>query len=109
MCLCSGAWATLPDGGAELRVRDTIDTDWHPIVRWGSEDALGSSPVSFTLDGRALYLLDSRDANAARLMRLDLATGGTEEIAGDPQYDVSGVVIDPESRTLQYKRIVTND
>lgn len=95
------ALATLPDGGAELRVRDTTDADWRSVVRWDSEDALGSSPLSFTREGRALYLLDSRDANAARLTRLDLTTSETEEMASDAQYDVSDVVIDPESRAVQ--------
>ena len=44
-------------------------------------------------DGSALLLMTSVDANASRLVRLDLATGEQTEIAEDAQYDVGGVVL----------------
>jgi dipeptidyl aminopeptidase/acylaminoacyl peptidase len=95
------AVASLPDGGSELRLRDGTDGDWRALLRWSAEDALSSSPLAFTLDGRALYMVDSRDANAARLAQLDLATGISEEIAADPHYDVSEVILHPDTRSVQ--------
>jgi hypothetical protein len=46
------------------------------VLRIAQEDALGTSLVAFSLDGRSLLLITSQDANAARLVRLDLAGGG---------------------------------
>ena len=52
--------------------------------RGGSEDNLNSGPVSFTKDGKSMYLLDSRGANAARLVKLDLATATIRGDRGRP-------------------------
>lgn len=93
--------ATREDGGAELRVRRTTDGAWESAIVWPPDDALSSGPVGFTLDGNGLYLLDSRDVNAARLVRWDLSSGAVREIAADPQYDVSGVMLHPDTRQVQ--------
>jgi dipeptidyl aminopeptidase/acylaminoacyl peptidase len=95
------ATATTPDGGSVLRVRDGTDAPWRDLVVWGPEDALGSGPVSFTRDGRALVLLDSREVNATRLVERDLTSGATRVLAEDPRYDVAGVVIHPDTREIQ--------
>jgi dipeptidyl aminopeptidase/acylaminoacyl peptidase len=95
------AVATTDDGGSVLRVRDSADGEWRPSVVWDPEDALTSSPAAFTRDGRALLLLDSREANAVRLVRLDPRTGAVDVIAGDPRYDVDGLVLHPDTRAVQ--------
>ncbi len=69
------AQAARPDGGFVLLLRDDNDAPWHEVVEWSSEDALNSGPLHFSRDGRALFLLDSRDAETSRLVRIDLATG----------------------------------
>ncbi len=96
-----GAAAMTPDGGGVLRIRDTPDAPWRDLIAWDPADALTSGPVGFTGDGRALHLLDSRNANATRLLRLDLATGAETVIAEDPRYDVGGVVAHPDTREIQ--------
>jgi dipeptidyl aminopeptidase/acylaminoacyl peptidase len=96
-----GAVAATSDGGTMLRVRDDTSGPWRTLVTWGPEDALGSGPVGFTRDGSRLYLLDSRDANTARLVRLDLASGERAVLAEDPRFDVSGVVLHPDTREVQ--------
>jgi dipeptidyl aminopeptidase/acylaminoacyl peptidase len=96
-----GAVATTPDGGSILRIRDGADAPWRDLVVWDSADALSSGPVGFTGDGMALHLLDSRQVNATRLLRLDLATDGVRVIAEDRRYDVSGVIAHPETREAQ--------
>lgn len=95
------AVAATPDGGTRLLVRDTPEGTWRVAVEWSPEDGLSSSPYAFTADGRGLYLIDSRDANTGRLVRLDVAEGGTEVMAEDVRYDVGDVVIHPESRRVQ--------
>ena len=93
--------ATTPDGGSTLRVRDGSEADWRDAVSWTPEDAMTSGPVGFSLDGTTLYLDESRDANTSRLVAFDVATGGTRVIAEDPRYDVSGLLMHPDTREIQ--------
>jgi len=96
-----GATASREDGGMDLRVRDDAAGEWRTIISWSPDEALNSGPVDFSLDGRSLYLEDSRDANAARLLRLDLATGQATLIAADPEYDVGSVLLNPDSKRVE--------
>ena len=96
------ALASTPDGGSVLRVRGEHPAlDWREVLAWSPEDALGSGPLSFSRDGGRLHLLDSRDANAARLVRLDLTSGDREVLAADDRFDVSDVVFHPDTREVQ--------
>jgi dipeptidyl aminopeptidase/acylaminoacyl peptidase len=95
------AMAATPDGGFDLLLRDTEDADWRKLFGWDKEDALSSAPVGFTQDGTKLYLLDSREANAARLVLLDLASGDVETLIEDPRYDVGQVLTNPETHEVQ--------
>ena len=96
-----GALTATEDGGSELRVRDTPAGEWRLLVTWNPEDALTSGPLGFTLDGASLYLTDSRDVNAGRLLKLELVSGHTEVIAEDPLYDVSDAVVHPDTKEIQ--------
>jgi dipeptidyl aminopeptidase/acylaminoacyl peptidase len=95
------ALASTPDGGTVLRLRGEAGGAWRPLVTWEPQDALSSGPVAFTRDAGRLYLLDSRGANAAALVRLDLASGERTVLAADPRFDVSGVVLHPDTREVQ--------
>lgn len=96
-----GALAARPDGGFDLLFRETEDAAWETIVTWGPEDGLSSAPVGFSGDGSRMYLTDARGANAARLVELDLASGETRVLAGDPRYDVDEVTIQPDTHEVQ--------
>ncbi|HLZ57503.1 MAG TPA: S9 family peptidase [Ktedonosporobacter sp.] len=96
-----GSLTALPDGGHELLVRDSEQSDWRSILTWGSDDALTSGPIGFTLDGQSLYLQDSRDVNAGRLVKLNLTNGDLNVIAEDPQYDVGTVITHPDTHEIQ--------
>jgi dipeptidyl aminopeptidase/acylaminoacyl peptidase len=96
-----GATVTMPDGGIEFRVRESDDASWRRLVAWGPDDALNSGPIAFTLDGHAVYLLDSRDVNAARLVRQRLTGDDPEVLAADERYDVGGVMLHPDARKVQ--------
>jgi len=88
-----------PEGGSELLLRE--GDDWNKLIGWDKEDALSSGPVGFAEDAGKMYLLDSRGANAARLVLMDLSSRKTEVLVEDPRYDVSGVVVHPDTHAVQ--------
>ncbi len=98
-----GAVAMTPDGSGslELLARSGEDAAWEKLLTWGSEDNQSSGPVGFTLDGQSMYLEDSRGVNAGRLVKLHIASGDLTVIAEDPEYDVSSVIIHPDTREVQ--------
>ncbi|MBV9257694.1 MAG: S9 family peptidase [Ktedonobacteraceae bacterium] len=96
-----GALAAQPDGSMDLLVRANEQSEWSKILTWSADDALNSGPVGFTRDGQSLYLEDARNANASRLVKLNLATGDLTLIAQDPLYDVGNVMIHPDTYEVQ--------
>ncbi len=96
-----GAFAPQPDGGIVAMVRDSADDDWRPLLEVPAEDALSTDPVAFSADGRSLLMVSSVGEETARLIRIDLATGTEEVLAADPEADVSGVRIDPDTKEPQ--------
>jgi dipeptidyl aminopeptidase/acylaminoacyl peptidase len=95
------AQTSTDDGGTELLIRAEERGEWVPWLRWNAEDAMSSWPLGFTLDGEQLYLVDSREANAARLTRRAIGDTASEVLAADPQFDVGGVVLHPDTREVQ--------
>lgn len=89
------------DAGFDLLIRKDENSPWDTLVSWGSDDALNSGPVTFSKDGEYLYLLDSRNVNATQLVKMQIASGETEVIAKDPQYDISGVTVHPDTYEIQ--------
>lgn len=90
------------DGGMDLMIRETEKSSWKTLLTWGPEDSMSSGPAGFTKDGQYMYCTDSRNANASRLVKIDLAKGELMDvIAEDPQYDVSGVMIHPDTYEVQ--------
>ncbi|MBD1929175.1 S9 family peptidase [Trichocoleus sp. FACHB-90] len=93
------ATAATPDGGSDLLFRETTQGNWDTLRHWGPDDEGGA--VSFSADNKTLYIEGSHDANAARLLALDLATREEKVIAEDSEYDVGGIVIQPTTRVIQ--------
>jgi len=93
------AIATTPDGGSDLLFRPAIDKSWETLRHWGPDDE--GNAVSFSADGKILYLIGSHDTNAQRLIALDLATRQETIIAEDAQYDVDDLLIHPVLRVIQ--------
>jgi dipeptidyl aminopeptidase/acylaminoacyl peptidase len=89
------------DGGMDMLYRGAASEEWKKIATWGSEDDMSTYPAGFTKDGTSLYMIDSRGANAARLVRLDIETGAKTVIAEDSLYDVSGVMMNPETYEVE--------
>lgn len=96
-----GAMAPQDDGGFTLLIRDDEEGEWRSLITFVSDDAISSSPLGFSLDGQAIYLLSSVDANAARLVKMDVAAGETEVLAEDPTYDVVSAMVDLDTRDPQ--------
>jgi dipeptidyl aminopeptidase/acylaminoacyl peptidase len=96
-----GAVATTPDGGAVVFVRDDEASDWRPLLEAPPEDAESTGPVGFTKDGKGMYMQTSVDSNTGRLVKMDIATGAVEVIAEDPNYDIAGVIMHPDTRSIQ--------
>ncbi|UCB53606.1 MAG: S9 family peptidase, partial [Candidatus Zixiibacteriota bacterium] len=96
-----GALAATPEGGFDLLMRENEKASWEKLLTWDSDDVMTSGPISFTIGGDSLILMDSREVNAGRLIKLDIATQGFEVIAEDPQYDVSDVIIHPDRYEVQ--------
>jgi dipeptidyl aminopeptidase/acylaminoacyl peptidase len=98
--------APTPDGGTVLMARDGGDDPWRPLLVAGPEDALTTTPLSFSLDGRTLLVISSVGAEVGRLVRLDIASGEVVEVlAADPKADVGAVDLDPdtlEARTVTF-------
>ena len=95
------ATAATPAGGFDLMVRENEQADWEKLLTWDSENSLNSGAVSFTKDGASLYLIDSRNVNTGRLVKMEITTGNMEVIAEDPRYDVGNVMIHPDSYEIQ--------
>ena len=93
------ATATTPDGGYDLLVRTADSQPWELIRHWGPDDQGGA--VSFSEDGKTLYITGSHDANAQRLIAVDLTTREETVIAEDEQYDAGRIVMHPTKRVIQ--------
>jgi dipeptidyl aminopeptidase/acylaminoacyl peptidase len=74
-------------------------------MQWGADETFGGV-FGFTPDNRRLWVATSLNANAARLLEVDLANGAQKVIASDPQFDVSGMEIQPKTNKLQMARFV---
>ncbi len=92
------ATASTPDGGYDLLLQKP-DKQWETLRHWGPEEE-GNS-VSFSDDGKTLYIQGNHDANAKRLLAVDLETRQETVIAEDEQYDVVGIIIHPLTRVIQ--------
>ncbi len=97
-----------PAGEMPIVVRDGDgdDDEWRTLLEVPAEDSLMTAPLAFTGDGNGLLALSSVGANSSRLVRLDLATGREEVVAGDPHYDVSGVRLHPDSNEVQWVSVL---
>jgi len=94
------AQITTDDGGTLIRVRDDVKSPWRELMKWGPEETLGNI-VGFSPDNKSLYIITSLDANAARLVSVDVASGKRTVVAEDPQFDASFAVTHPKTNKLQ--------
>ncbi len=101
-----GAIAPMPDGSYEVLVRDDADADWRTVLRIPADDAAASDVLAFTGDGKSLLIISSAGVNTGRLIRLDLASGEEQVLLEDPEADVAGAILHPDTREPQIAEVI---
>jgi dipeptidyl aminopeptidase/acylaminoacyl peptidase len=89
------------DGSLVIKVRDGSAGDWRRLMSVPAEDALTTGPIAISADGESMLATNSAGADTGRLVRIDLASGAAEVLAEDPDADVSGVRLHPDTREAQ--------
>jgi dipeptidyl aminopeptidase/acylaminoacyl peptidase len=92
------ALAPLPDGSFNVLVRDSGEGEFRYLLTIPPEDATSTDVVSFSGDGRSMLMISSAGSDTGRLTRVDLGGGGATVLAEDPEADVSGVLLHPDTR-----------
>jgi dipeptidyl aminopeptidase/acylaminoacyl peptidase len=95
------ALAPEPDGSFNVLVRDSASDEFRHLLTIPAEDATSTDVVSFSGDGRSLLMISAAGSDTARLVRVDLASGESVLLAQDPEADVSGVLLHPDTRDPQ--------
>src|SRR3984957_4480610 len=93
------ATVTTPDGGTELRIRDSAAAPWRSLMKASMEDDL--APLDFTKDGQSLFLSTSIGTDTARLARHEIVSGTETVIASSDDADLSDVMIHPTRHIVQ--------
>src|SRR5580658_6727900 len=96
-----GALKPLPEGGFDLLVRDDAEGDWRTLLTISADDAPNSDALAFTGDGKALIAISSVGTDTGRLVRIDLASGADRLLLEDPEADVTGAMLHPDTREPQ--------
>ena len=96
-----GAISPLPDGGIDMLVRDSADADWRTLLTITANDVAASNVLAFSGDGTSLLVISSLGTDTGRLSTIDLATGETQVLLEDPEADVAGAMLHPDTRAPQ--------
>jgi dipeptidyl aminopeptidase/acylaminoacyl peptidase len=88
-----------PDGGTEIRIRETPQAPWKSWIKVGPEEILNFE--GFTADGRSAILTSSIGNDTARVVERDIATGAEKVIASSPEVDAGSLVIHPTRHVVQ--------
>lgn len=89
----------MADGSFVIRVCHAATTPWRLLDDFTFADG-APRLVAFSPDDCALYAITAKNANAARLVRYDLATAVCAVVFEDPEYDVERIYVDPISRKV---------
>lgn len=93
------AVAQLSDGSYVIRVRDDATAPWRLLDDFTFIDG-APRLVAFSPEDNALYSISAKDANAARLVRYDLATAVRTVVFEDSEYDVERIYVDPATHDI---------
>ena len=90
-----------PDGGSDYYRVNGTTVEATPVVQFGLDDSLTTSPLGFTVDGKTLYWMDSRGRNTAALMAQDMGSGKMAVIGESPKADVGGGLFNPKTGRVE--------
>jgi len=100
------AISPLPEGGFDLLVREDADAAWRTLLTISAEDAPASDVLAFSGDGASLLVITSAGTDTGRLARIDIATGHQEVLLEDPDADVAGAILHPDTRDPQIVEVL---
>lgn len=89
-----GCTTARADGGYDLKVRD--GTAWKTVKTLTADEQ--GQIAGFGTDPNVVWVIHNAGGNAVRLLKMDAAAGKEEVVAEDPEYDLSGAVIDEDKR-----------
>lgn len=87
------------NGSALVRVRDSAEGAWRDWLTFDPNEI--GDVLDFTADNKSLYVITSLDGDTSRLLKIDVATGEKTVIAEDPNYDLSGIMLNPTTHVLE--------
>jgi dipeptidyl aminopeptidase/acylaminoacyl peptidase len=93
------AQVSTPEGGTEIRVRDSDKAPWKTFLKVGPEEILEA--VGFTPDGRGLYLNSSVGHDTAAVIQKDISSGVEKLIASNEEVDAGEVMIHPKRHIIE--------
>jgi dipeptidyl aminopeptidase/acylaminoacyl peptidase len=97
--LVRAAQVATPDGGTEIRIRETERSPWKSWIKVGPEEILDFE--DFTADGRSAILTSSIGNDTARVVEKNIATGAEKVLAGSPEVDAGAVLIHPRRHVVE--------
>jgi dipeptidyl aminopeptidase/acylaminoacyl peptidase len=101
------ALAPQPDGGYDVLVRETAESEeWRHLLTVSGDDAPSFDILSFSGDGSSLLLISADGSDTGRLVRMDIATGAVTELLADPEADVAGAILHPDTRDPQIVEVL---
>ncbi len=93
------AQITPPDGGTEVRLRADEKSPWKTFLKVGPEEIV--EPLSFTPDGKSLYLKSSIGRDTAAVIEKNIETEAEKLIAVSDEVDAGAVEIHPTRYILE--------
>lgn len=96
-----GAIQSREDGGFDLLMKNSETNEFEFFYGWNSDDSANSGPLLISKDNQSIYMLDSTSSNTTKFIKVDLESKKQEIIYQDPVYDVSWIIIHPETLEIQ--------
>jgi dipeptidyl aminopeptidase/acylaminoacyl peptidase len=98
-----GASVVTPEGGAEIRVRDSAQGKWRTLVKTGAGDLKQDlvAMLDFSKDGRAIFLESTVGRDTAGIVRKDLSSGAETLIAHRDDSDLDDAMIHPTRHVIE--------
>lgn len=90
----------IADGSMTLRIRDNKEAPWRDLLNWPFGES--GHPVTFSKDGKTIFLTTSIGADTSRLVEVDLSSGQElRELARDPQADLAEIMHNPDHFNIE--------
>jgi dipeptidyl aminopeptidase/acylaminoacyl peptidase len=94
-----GALVTTPEGGTEIRIRDSGSAPFRALVKAGLEDNL--SLEGFSKDGNSVFLFTSIGHDTARVVERSLRGKKQRTLAQSDEVDAGDAVVNPRRHVVE--------